>query len=101
VRYFEEAGAIWKTKVPANGQADNGRGRYSRLAEPGGSGRARFPSWPAVMAGQRIGGLRATSRRIPENANQFGQRHQFRQVSGLHLLHHPVAMSFDCTFGTT
>jgi hypothetical protein len=53
------------------------------------------------MAGQRIGGLRATSRRIPENANQFGQRHQFRQVSGLHLLHHPVAMSFDCTFGTT
>jgi hypothetical protein len=52
------------------------------------------------MAGRRIDGLRATNRRTSQNANPLGQRHQFRQSLDLHFLHHPVAMSFDCTFGT-
>ena len=45
--------------------------------------------------------LPCSSCRIPgvQDTNPFGKRDKFGQRLNLHLLHHPVAMSFDGAFG--
>jgi hypothetical protein len=39
--------------------------------------------------------------RSRHNADPLGKGHKFRQGPNLHFLHHPVAMGFDGTLGTT
>ncbi len=63
----------------------------------------------AILGGSRAmaliyvkqgGGLdRLSGRR--RDADPFGKRYKFRQGPNLHLLHDPVAMGLDGTFGTT
>ena len=49
-----------------------------------------------VKQGRGLGRLSGSRR----NADPLGKGYKFRQGPNLHLLHHPVAMGLDGTFGT-